>query len=172
MLCHGTEEGWRRLRSPLDRGRGRIAPSVGAAGAVGTCGLGERHAALRPSGGGGVLPGWTVRMALGLPDPHFSPVKKSRGPQTYRTLLDPSSTGVRGTGHPGGALYKSDFTARPRLRYKLRTAGGVHRQAIGEDTRPKATPGVNSWKGACPGPWGLHIGTVHTREHALYEQLG
>ncbi|KAJ1150872.1 hypothetical protein NDU88_003659 [Pleurodeles waltl] len=128
-----NEEGQHRLRGPLDRGRGRTAPSGGAADAVGTCGLGVRRAVLRPSGGGRVLPGRTVRTTLGLPDPNFSLAKKSRGPQTSRTLLDPSSTEVRGTRHPGGALYKSNFTARPRLRYKLRTVGGAHRQAIGED---------------------------------------
>ncbi|KAJ1090071.1 hypothetical protein NDU88_003211 [Pleurodeles waltl] len=85
-LRRRTEEGQRWLRGPLDRGRGRIAPSGGAADAVGTCGLGERRAALCPSGGGKVLPGWTVRAAMGLLDPNFSPAKKSGGPQTSRTL--------------------------------------------------------------------------------------
>ncbi|KAJ1174921.1 hypothetical protein NDU88_000212 [Pleurodeles waltl] len=193
MLRRGAEEGRRQLRGPLDRGRGRIAPSGGAAGSVGTCRPGERRAALRPSGGGGVLPGWTARSALGLQDQDFSPVKKSGGSQTSRALPDPSSTGVRGAGHPGRALYEFDFTARPRLSYKLRTAGGAHRQDIGEDIRlsaklkgprrrrvhrgrsrvgPKATSGANSWKGACPGPGVLHVGTVQTREHVLHEQPG
>ncbi|KAJ1207721.1 hypothetical protein NDU88_003111 [Pleurodeles waltl] len=76
--------------------------------------------------------------ALGLRDPDFSPVKKSGGPQTSRALLAPSSSGVRGTGHPGRALYEFDFTARPRLSYKLRTADGAHRRDIGEDIRLSA----------------------------------
>ncbi|KAJ1141326.1 hypothetical protein NDU88_007659 [Pleurodeles waltl] len=66
-----------RLQPILERSH---IQSGGAADTVGTCGLGERRAALRPSGGGGVLPGWTVRTALDLPDPNFSPVWKSRDP--------------------------------------------------------------------------------------------
>ncbi|KAJ1108341.1 hypothetical protein NDU88_005717 [Pleurodeles waltl] len=81
-------------------------------------------------------------MALGLPDPNFSLAKKSRDPPY---ISDPARS----------------------LEHR---AGGAHRQAIGEDIRlyarlggpcrrrvhrvrskvgPKATTGVNSWKGAC-----------------------
>ncbi|KAJ1088907.1 hypothetical protein NDU88_002061 [Pleurodeles waltl] len=74
-------------------------------------------------------------IGAGPAGPGFSPVKKSGGPQTSRALLAPSSTGVRGTGHPGRALYESDCIVRPRLSYKLRTADGAHRQDTGEDIR-------------------------------------
>ncbi|KAJ1207590.1 hypothetical protein NDU88_002981 [Pleurodeles waltl] len=169
-LQRRTEEGQHRLRGPLDRGRGCIAQSGGAADTVGTCGLGERRAAHRPGVEAESCPGGPCERRWACQTQTFLWRRRAETPHTSQILLDPSSTQVRGTGHPGGALYKADFTARPRFRYKLRTAGGAHRQAIGEDIRlyarlggprrrrvhrvrskvgPKATPGINSWKGAC-----------------------
>ncbi|KAJ1129578.1 hypothetical protein NDU88_007945 [Pleurodeles waltl] len=68
----------------------------------------------------------------------FLPERKSGGPPTPRALLTPTSTGVRRVGHPERAPYESDFTVRPRLSNKLRTADGAYQQDTGEDIRLSA----------------------------------
>ncbi|KAJ1119391.1 hypothetical protein NDU88_007577 [Pleurodeles waltl] len=96
------------------------------------------------------LPEWWRRSALGLRDLDFLPERKSGGPQTPQALLAPTSTGVRRVGHQGRALYESDFTARPRLSYKLKATDGAHQQDIGEDIRLSAKIIGAQWTPSLP----------------------
>ncbi|KAJ1090070.1 hypothetical protein NDU88_003210 [Pleurodeles waltl] len=115
--------------APIDGGRRRIAPGGGAEGAVGPYEPWERCYPLTER--------WRWS-ALGLRDQDFSPERKSGGPPTPQALLTLTSAGVRRVGYPGRAPYESDFTVRPRLSNKLRTADGAHQRDTGEDIRLSA----------------------------------